>query len=90
MTLFPRCSGSKPSGGGGSSLTGGAIFIIILVVVIVLYLVVFTVINAAVHHKRGVELIPHREFWVASPGYVKDGFLFIIRRSTGKGVYQAV
>ena len=39
----------------------------------------------------GVEVIPHYEFWSSLPGLVRDGFMFVFNKITGRqGSYQAL
>jgi hypothetical protein len=35
--------------------------------------------------KSGAELIAHRTFWFALPGYARDGAVYAYRRVTNKG-----
>jgi hypothetical protein len=42
--------------------------------------------------KSGADLVAHRTFWAALPGYAKDGAVHVYRRVAGKGdtPYQSV
>jgi len=84
-------SGVGPSGPGGG-ITVGLVFIIILLVGAVIYLIGFTLFNRFGRHQTGIEMIPHRTFWVAVPARAKDGVVFLFRKATGKGglEYQSV
>lgn len=82
----PQPTTKKPSGGGGGGgIGGGTVFIIILIVLAFVYLVGFALFYHFRHQRRGVELIPHREFWTGLPGYARDGATYVFRRATGKG-----
>lgn len=73
------------AGGSGSGLSGGVVFIIILLVVAVVYIIGFTVYNKVRLQRSGLDILPHRTFWVALPVYARDGVTYIFRRATGKG-----
>jgi len=73
-------------GGGGDEeggISGGWIFIIILVGIAVLYLLVGVAVKKFVYQASGIELIPNVVFWLALPGLVRDGNLFIVRKALG-------
>lgn len=58
---------------------------------LVLYLVGGVAFNKFYRHHEGKEIIPNVEFWMALPGLVKDGHLFIWRKArslTGRGSYE--
>jgi len=94
------CSGpgpqtsTKPSGGGdGTGIGGGAVFIIILLVLVFVYFAGFAAFYRFRMERSGVELIAHRTFWGALPGYAKDGAVHVYRRIASKGggnTYQSV
>lgn len=75
------CSKHGGDGGGdGPEISGGWIFIIILISCIVLYLVGGVLYNKFKNHATGIELIPNVAFWIALPGLVKDGHLYIYKK----------
>jgi len=79
--------------GGGSKLSGGWIFIIILAGSAFIYLVAGVAVKKFVFHAEGIELIPNAMFWIALPGLVKDGNLFVIHKILGlcgRGSYAQV
>ncbi|UJR08149.1 hypothetical protein I4U23_012425 [Adineta vaga] len=81
----------SPGGGGGGGLGGGGAFIIILLVLAFVYFVGFALYARFRLERSGVELIPHRTFWVALPGYAKDGVVYLYSRVTNKTTtYQSV
>jgi len=49
----------------------------------ILYFIVGAVVNKFVRHKEGIEIIPNVEFWMALPGLVKDGHLYVYRKLRG-------
>jgi len=69
--------------GGGSKVSGGWIFIIILAGSAFIYLVAGVAVKKFVFHAEGIELIPNAMFWIALPGLVKDGNLFVVRKILG-------
>ncbi|CAF1085215.1 unnamed protein product [Adineta ricciae] len=84
--LLSKCScwnGCKAAGGGG--LPGGVVFIIILLVLAVVYIIGFAIYNKVRLQRTGLDILPHRTFWVALPVYARDGVIYIFRRATGKG-----
>lgn len=90
-----RGGGGGGGGGGGDDddggISGGWIFIIILSSLLVLYLVGGVAFNKFYRHHEGKEIIPNVEFWMALPGLVKDGHLFVWRKArslTGRGSYE--
>ncbi len=87
----PQTTTKSPSGGGGG-IAGGVVFIIILIVPTFSYFVGFALFYRFHQQKSGVELIPHRTFWVALPGYARDGVVYVYRRVSSKGgtPYQSV
>lgn len=85
------CKGASPTPSGASGVSGGLVFIIILFAGLALYFVVFLLYNRFGRQQTGLEMIPHRGFWVGVPVYAKDGAVYIVRRITGKGGdYQSV
>ncbi len=76
--------GPSGAGGSGSGISGGLVFIIILIAFAFLYLTVFIILNRVRHQRTGLDLIPHRTFWVAVPGSAKDGVKYLYLRARGK------
>jgi len=69
--------------GGGGGISGGWIFIIILAGSAFIYLIAGVAVKKFVFHAEGIELIPNAMFWIALPGLVKDGNLFLVRKALG-------
>ncbi|CAF3349978.1 unnamed protein product [Rotaria socialis] len=89
MTLSSKCAcwdGCKGGHSGNSSngLSGGTIFIIILLVAAVIYFIAFISFNKFKRQASGVDILPHRTFWVSLPGYSLGGVKFIVHKITGK------
>jgi 1,2-dihydroxy-3-keto-5-methylthiopentene dioxygenase len=61
----------------GGALSPGSIILIVLASLIFVYFVGGIIFMKFVKHAEGIEIIPNVEFWVAIPGLVKDGCLFI-------------
>ena len=53
--------------------------------VLVPYLVVEVIINRVKHGKRGMEMLPHRDFWRSVYGLVADGIRFTVVKACGVG-----
>jgi len=66
------------SGGDDDGLSGGSIFLIILMSAAFLYVAVGCGICYKKYEKRGLDACPHKDFWFALPGLVKDGVVFSI------------
>jgi hypothetical protein len=83
-----KSSGGVPNG----RIGGGAVFIIILFVLVFVYFVGFALFYRFRMDRSGTELIAHRTFWVALPGYAKDGAIHVYRKVANKGdtPYQSV
>jgi len=64
-------------GGSGGDLSGGTVFIIILICVAAVYLIGGIIYNKT-KGASGFEMLPNSGFWRDFPGYVKDGFRFLI------------
>ncbi|CAF3933535.1 unnamed protein product [Rotaria sordida] len=97
MTLSTKCAcwnGCKdsPKPTKPNSLTTGAVLIIIFVAVVFLYLITFISYNHFRLQRSGIDLIPHRKFWIVLPGYAKDGIIFVYHRviCSSRGAYQSV
>ncbi|CAF0928293.1 unnamed protein product [Adineta steineri] len=74
-----------------NKLGGGAVFILILVILAMIYLIGFMTFNKFQRHESGINILPHRQFWISLPGYALDGILFTLRKVTSKGTtYTAV
>eukprot|EP01118_Nematostelium_gracile_P010918 TRINITY_DN3832_c0_g1_i1.p1 TRINITY_DN3832_c0_g1~~TRINITY_DN3832_c0_g1_i1.p1 ORF type:complete len:235 (-),score=36.05 TRINITY_DN3832_c0_g1_i1:32-736(-) len=71
-------------------LSGGSILLIILLVLVVVYLIGGIVFNKYKRGLSGVQLIPNLAFWGSIPGYVRDGFKFLIGKCRGNPGYQPV
>jgi hypothetical protein len=71
-------------------LSDGAVFIIILLVLIIVYVVGFVSFNKFKRQATGLDLIPHRFFWISLFSYVLDGGKFIVAKVTGKSGYSTV
>ncbi|CAF3188455.1 unnamed protein product [Rotaria socialis] len=77
----------KPNKG----LSGGAVLLIIVVVLVFIYLITFMSFNKFKREATGLDILPHRSFWISLPGYSKDGVIFIFQKLTNKGAtYQTV
>jgi len=81
----PQTTTKSPSGGGGHGIGGGGVFIILLIVLAFVYFVGFALFYRFHQQKSGAELIAHRTFWFALPGYARDGAVYAYRRVTNKG-----
>lgn len=77
---FSHIAGCSTGGGG---LSGGSILLIIIFVTLAVYLIFGAIINIAVRHKSGVEIIPNSSFWGGLPSLIKDGMFFICGRRPG-------
>ena len=75
---------AAPSGPDDSSstggCTGGCVFVILFFVSLVLYAAGMVSWNFFRQGKRGVDLVPHKEFWLSVPGLIKDGVVFSFSR----------
>ncbi|CAF1110450.1 unnamed protein product [Didymodactylos carnosus] len=99
LTLSTKCAcwnvckkGPGPGPGKKKGLSGGAVVIIITICLLFVYIVGTISYNKFHLKQTGVELIPHRTFWIALPGYAKDGVVHsykTIRGGKGTG-YQSV
>jgi len=70
-------------------LSGGSVFVIILLVVIFVYVVGFVIFNKFKREATGLDIIPHRIFWISLFGYVRDGGKFTVEKVTGKSGYSS-
>ncbi len=71
-------------------MSGGSIFIIILVVLIIVYVVAFVIFNKFKRQATGIDMLPHRTFWISLPGLARDGGKFLVAKVTGKSGYGTV
>jgi len=62
--------------GGGGGVSVGTILLILLLVGVIVYLVGFAAYNYKMRGARGLEIVPHRSFWMSLPEYVLDGMRF--------------
>jgi len=78
--------GSHHGGGDGGDdggISGGWIFIIILICLTVVYLVGGVLWNRFRRDLHGLEMIPNYHFWVALPGLVIAGNVYLWRKARG-------
>ncbi|KEG15587.1 hypothetical protein DQ04_00031210 [Trypanosoma grayi] len=73
------CTAAKSSGGCGS----GCAFVVIFFVGLVVYILATVLWYYLRNGKRGVDLIPHREFWADFPYLLKDGALYAYSKIAG-------
>jgi len=64
----------------GLKISGGWLFLIFLVVGVSLYFSLGVLVNRFYFNKYGLELIPHAGLWIALPGLVRDGHLYVWRK----------
>ncbi|CAF0984760.1 unnamed protein product [Adineta steineri] len=96
MTLSSKCvcwdgckGGHHPKSNDGPSV--GTIFIIALLVLISVYLIAFISYNKFKLQATGIEILPHRTFWISLPRYSSAGILFVFQKVTNKkGDYNAI
>lgn len=78
----PNCCPNKnPSNGKG--LTGGSILLIVFFSVIAVYLISGMLYMKFFKQQNGLDLIPHRAFWLLIYDYIKSGFSFTKDKITG-------
>ncbi|CAO3662314.1 unnamed protein product [Umbelopsis vinacea] len=82
------------NGGGGGGMSGVGIFFLIVGILIALYFIGGAFYNYKQYNARGLDLIPHRDFWLDLPYLIKDLFSHLMesisaRRRGGDG-YVAV
>ncbi|XP_022099026.1 uncharacterized protein LOC110983780 isoform X1 [Acanthaster planci] len=73
-----KCGKALPEGG----ISAGSVICIIFAVLLVVYVIGGVLFMKFVRGAEGTELLPNSGFWLSLPGYIKDGFMFII--SCGK------
>ncbi|XP_022079551.1 uncharacterized protein LOC110973210 isoform X1 [Acanthaster planci] len=71
----PTPTPTPPSRG---SISVGSVICIVAAVLIVVYLIGGMFLMKFVKHAEGLEVIPNKDIWVNLPGYIKDGFLFVV------------
>ncbi|CAF1007924.1 unnamed protein product [Adineta ricciae] len=82
---------TKSSKGGGGGIGGGAVFVLILFILVLVYFVGFALFARFRLQRTGVDLIANRTFWVALPGYAKDGAVYLYGRVANRSTnYQSV
>jgi len=69
------------SGDGG--ISGGTVFLIILLVSVFLYVAIGCAVCIKKYERRGLDACPHKDFWAAIPGLVKDGCSFTVGKLKG-------
>jgi len=85
-TKYACAVAPPPDNGGGDDKGGisvGWILIIIFFGVLVLYFAIGALVCKFALKKEGIEIIPNHGFWLALPGLVKDGNLFVVRKAMG-------
>ncbi|KAH7821163.1 uncharacterized protein MONOS_17789 [Monocercomonoides exilis] len=65
-------------------LSFGSVALIVLSCLLALYLLVGIFIQAVLHGKRGLKMLPNWEFWSMLPGLVMDAFRFMFSPCFGK------
>ncbi|EGD75645.1 hypothetical protein PTSG_07762 [Salpingoeca rosetta] len=81
-----HCTNSPPHGpshNGKKKTDGGAIVLGVFFGVLLGYFVLGAVYLGGAQGRRGVEMIPNREFWASLPGLVQDGFYFTTAKLKG-------
>ena len=77
----------------GSSISGGTVFLIVLLVIVVVYLLGGVLYNRLKAKQTGLEMLPHRSFWLLLLGLFVDGCrttLTFVRTCGGKNSYASV
>ena len=81
-----KCTYKPPA-----AISGGGIFLLVLVCLIVSYLLVGVLILRCVKHQQGIDMIPHRTFWMHVPSDALGGVRFTWAKVTRrKNVYESV
>lgn len=83
-----QCQGDEHSSKGG--LTSGGVFLIVLVVLIFIYVITMISLNKWRRKATGVDLLPHRTFWITVPGLAREGFRFTFYKITRKSEYHPI
>ncbi|UJR36379.1 hypothetical protein I4U23_029103 [Adineta vaga] len=71
-------------------LTGGTIFLIVLFSILITYLIVTTAFLRLVKHEHGINLIPHRTFWLKIGSNSIYGVRFVLGKIRGQNSYESV
>ncbi|UJR11406.1 hypothetical protein I4U23_015586 [Adineta vaga] len=96
MTLSSKCAcwnGCKGGSGTKSNgeISGGSIFLIIVLILLIVYLIGFMAFNKLKRKATGIDIIPHRTFWVSLPNYAVAGTKFTFGKITNqKTNYNAI
>ncbi|KAH8555582.1 autophagy-related protein 27 [Umbelopsis sp. PMI_123] len=90
----PDNGGNDNAGSGGGGMSGVGIFFLIVGLLIAFYFIGGAFYNYKQYNARGLDLIPHRDFWLDLPYLIKDLFSHLMesissRRRAGDG-YVAV
>ena len=81
-----KCTYKPPA-----ALSGGSIFLLVLVCLTISYLLVGVLILRFVKHQQGIEMIPHRIFWMQVPRDALGGVRFTWAKITRrKNAYESV
>lgn len=70
------------------SVSVGSVLLIVFFALAVVYLVAGILFNKFARHNTGKEVVPNVSLWVALPGLVKDGCLFVVGKITRRGGYE--
>ncbi|KAL1925221.1 uncharacterized protein VTP21DRAFT_104 [Calcarisporiella thermophila] len=75
-----------------SGISGFSIFMIIVMVIFAAYIILGMLYNYNTNRARGVDMIPHLEFWRDLPYIIRDGLvrLWNMFASSGRGRYSAL
>jgi len=92
------CAGGKSSsttggnnhGGKSEGLSPGSIFLIIFFCSAFVYFAAGAAFKFKKYDARGVDMVPNVEFWAELPGLIRDGFLFVKNKITGKLGYSSL
>ncbi|KAA6357386.1 MAG: hypothetical protein EZS28_047087, partial [Streblomastix strix] len=58
---------------GGHGISIGWVFIILLIIAVALYFAIGSFIRGIIMKKKGNEVLPNFQFWIAVPGYIAYG-----------------
>jgi len=86
----PDNGGNDNPGNGGGGMSGAGIFFLIVGILVALYFIGGAFYNYKQYNARGLDLIPHRDFWLDLPYLIKDLFSHLMesissRRRAGDG-----
>ncbi|KAK3791354.1 hypothetical protein RRG08_012536 [Elysia crispata] len=88
-----HCCPKKGGSGGSAAAAGisiGSILVIIFFVVLVSYFALGVAFQKFVRKASGREVVPNVNLWVATPGLIKDGALFVVKRGKYSGEYNKI